>query len=128
MAKKKSTVDDTTPAPDKSKSATTEVKATKTTSAKSTVKKKTVAKKKAAVGKTAAGKKTVTASRKAPQKRTVGSNVDKSMITPEQRHTLICETAYYLSLQHNGCSECSSINDWLQAEKIVDDKYRVAAH
>jgi ribosomal 30S subunit maturation factor RimM len=110
MVKKKSAVKKTTSVAEASTTATG------TTTTNTTVKKKTVAKKKAV----ATTKKTTAI------KAAVASNEKIALITAEQRYQLISETAYYLSLMHNGSGEDSSVDDWLQAERSIDEMYRVA--
>jgi len=56
-----------------------------------------------------------------------GSNGKKAAVTPQQRHQLISEAAYYLSMQHGDTVENSSIDNWLRAEQNIDEKYRVSA-
>jgi hypothetical protein len=87
---------------------------TKSTTTKSTAKKKTVAKKNA-----------VTSKKSTPKKAATGLKNKKPGITREQRHLLISETAYFLSLRRNGSGEGGSVDDWLLAEESVDEKYSV---
>jgi hypothetical protein len=87
---------------------------TKSATTKTTAEKNTVVKKKAVLAKQTAAKKATTS-----------LNGIKTEITKEQRHLLINETAYLLSLQRSDSSEGGSVDDWLQAEKIVDEKYSV---
>ena len=95
--------------------ATTKKKAVK----KKTVKKKAV-KKKAAVKKTAVKK---TAVKKAAVKKTAAkksaAGKEKIKVTHEQHHKMICEAAYYISL--NRTSETvNPTEDWLQAEAAIN--------
>lgn len=96
------------------KTAAKKTPVTKSTPAKTTAKKKTIVTKKAV-----AAQKTVT------NKIVASSNGKKGAITPEQRYQLISETAYYLSLRNSDSTGGSSLEDWLQAEKSIDEKYRV---
>ena len=107
MAMKKTVAKKTTPP--------TEAVSTKTIPAKTTVKKKTAVK-----------KKSVAVKKTAPKAAAGGSKDAKVLITHEQRHSLICETAYYLSLDQSIAGESCSLDNWLQAEQTVDRKYRVA--
>ena len=94
--------------------ATTKKKAVKKkTVKKKTVKKKTVKKK--AVKKPAAKKAAV---KKTPAKRPVADKA-KIKVTHEQHHKMICEAAYYISL--NRTSETvNPTEDWLQAEAAIN--------
>ena len=90
--------------------ATTKKKAVK----KKTVKKKAV-KKKAAVKKTAVKKAAV--KKTAAKKSAAGK--EKIKVTHEQHHKMICEAAYYISL--NRTSETvNPTEDWLQAEAAIN--------
>ena len=87
--------------------ATTKKKAvTKKTVKKKTVKKKAV--KKAAVKKKAAPK-------KAAAKKTTG----KIKVTHDQYHKMICEAAYYISLDRTS-ETVNPTEDWLQAEAAIN--------
>ena len=81
---------------------------------KKTVKKKAV-KKKAAVKKTAVKKAAV--KKTAAKKSAAGK--EKIKVTHEQHHKMICEAAYYISL--NRTSETvNPTEDWLQAEAAIN--------
>ena len=75
---------------------------------KKAVKKKTV--KKAVTKKTAA--------KKAPAKKTQSQN-RKIKVTHEQRHKMICEAAYYISLEKT-YETVNPTEDWFQAETAVN--------
>lgn len=80
---------------------------------KKTTKKKAApktAKKKAAVKKKAAPKKAA-----AKSKATSG----KIKVTPEQHHKMICEAAYYISLERTH-ETVNPTEDWLQAEAAIN--------
>lgn len=80
------------------------------TSKKKTVKKKVVKKnanKKITIKKTAA--------KKSPVKKATG----KIKVTLEQRHKMICEAAYYISLEKT-YETVNPTEDWLQAEAAID--------
>jgi hypothetical protein len=89
--------------------ATTKKKAVK----KKTVKKKAVTKKvvKKAAAKKAAVKKTVA-------KKPAASNA-KIKVTHEQHHKMICEAAYYISLDRTS-ETVNPTEDWLQAEAAIN--------
>ena len=87
---------------------------TKSTTAKTTAKKKTAVKKKAAA-----------ATKTTPKKTASPSRINKAVITPDQRHLLICETAYFMSIDQGAPGEGDSVENWLQAESIIDKKYSV---
>lgn len=89
--------------------ATTKKKAVK----KKTVKKKAVAKK---VVKKAAAKKT--AVKKTAAKKSAASNA-KIKVTHEQHHKMICEAAYYISLDRTS-ETVNPTEDWLQAEAAIN--------
>jgi len=91
---------------------------------KKTVKKKVVKKtavKKAAVKKTAA--KNVAVKKKAAVKKKVAnktqSNSDKIKVTLEQKHKMICDAAYYISLEKTH-ETVNPTEDWLQAEAFIN--------
>jgi hypothetical protein len=84
--------------------ATTKKKAVK----KKTVKKKAVTKK---VVKKAAAKKTAA-------KKPAASNA-KIKVTQEQHHKMICEAAYYISLDRTS-ETVNPTEDWLQAEAAIN--------
>jgi hypothetical protein len=84
--------------------ATTKKKAVK----KKTVKKKAVTKK---VVKKAAAK-------KAAAKKPAASNA-KIKVTQEQHHKMICEAAYYISLDRTS-ETVNPTEDWLQAEAAIN--------
>ena len=94
--------------------ATTKKKAVK----KKTVKKKAVKKKavkKAAVKKASVKKAAV---KKTPAKKSAAGKT-KIKVTHEQHHKMICEAAYYISL--NRTSETvNPTEDWLQAEAAIN--------
>ena len=77
--------------------------ASKPTSKVTATKKKVV--KKAAVKKTAV--------KKSP------SNANKIKVTLEQHHKMICEAAYYISLEKN-YETVNPTEDWLQAEAAIN--------
>jgi hypothetical protein len=89
--------------------ATTKKKAVK----KKTVKKKAVTKK---VVKKAAAKKT--AVKKTAAKKPAASNA-KIKVTQEQHHKMICEAAYYISLDRTS-ETVNPTEDWLQAEAAIN--------
>jgi len=82
--------------------------ASKPASKVTATKKKVV--KKAAVKKAAVKK---TAVKKAP------SNANKIKVTLEQHHKMICEAAYYISLEKN-YETVNPTEDWLQAEAAIN--------
>ncbi len=84
-----------------------------TTTKKKAVKKTAVKKK--AVRKKAVKKKTVN---KKAAKRTRTAN-DKIKVTLEQRHKMICEAAYYISLDKT-YETVNPTEDWLQAEAFIN--------
>ena len=43
----------------------------------------------------------------------------KRICTPEDRHRMICDTAYFLA-QQRGFQGNRALDDWLEAEAIVD--------
>jgi hypothetical protein len=89
--------------------ATTKKKAVK----KKVVKKKAVKKK--AVKKAAAKK---TAVKKPAAKKAAVSNA-KIKVTHEQHHKMICEAAYYISLDRTS-ETVNPTEDWLQAEAAIN--------
>ncbi len=89
--------------------ATTKKKAVK----KKVVKKKVVKKK---VVKKAAAKKT--AVKKPTAKKAAVSNA-KIKVTHEQHHKMICEAAYYISLDRTS-ETVNPTEDWLQAEAAIN--------
>lgn len=89
--------------------ATTKKKAVK----KKVVKKKVVKKK--AVKKAAAKK---TAVKKPAAKKAAVSNA-KIKVTHEQHHKMICEAAYYISLDRTS-ETVNPTEDWLQAEAAIN--------
>jgi hypothetical protein len=93
--------------------ATTVKKATKKEVTKKKVSKKT------AVKKTAVKKKA--ASKKATKKtaKSTSSNDKKIKVTHEQRHKMICEAAYYISLNRT-YETVNPTADWLEAETFID--------
>jgi len=99
--------------------ATAKKKSTKT--AKKVVKKKAVTKKaavkKKAAPKTATTKKTTTS--KASKKKAATKKTGKIHVTLEQRHKMICEAAYYISLTKTH-ETVNPYEDWLQAEAAID--------
>jgi hypothetical protein len=93
------------------------------TTKKKTVKKKAAAKK--ATTQKAAAKKTVkkAVKKKATSKATSGKKTaakksNKIKVTPEQRHKMICEAAYYISLDRTA-ETVNPTEDWLQAEAFI---------
>jgi len=108
--------------------ASTKKKAKKTTKksaatpASNAVKKKVVKKttvKKAAIKKTNVKKPAVkkAATKKAAAKAQAAEN--KIKVTMEQRHKMICEAAYYISLDKT-YETVNPTEDWLQAENFID--------
>ena len=79
----------------------------KTVTKKKTVKKKSIKK---AVAKKAPAK-------KIPAKKTKSAN-SKIKVTLEQRHKMICEAAYYISLER-GYENINPKDDWLQAAAAI---------
>ena len=95
---------------------TTKKKSKKTVSKtvkKTAVKKATV--KKAAPKKTAVKK---TAPKKASTKKAAATNI-KIKVTLEQRYKMICEAAYYISLEKT-YKTVNPTEDWLQAEAAIN--------
>jgi ribosome biogenesis protein Tsr3 len=43
----------------------------------------------------------------------------KIKVTPEQRHNMICEAAYFISLERSS-ETVNPTEDWLQAERAID--------
>lgn len=81
-----------------------------------TTQKKTA--KKAAAKKKVIKKKVVKKiAKKAPGKKTKSAN-SKIKVTLEQRHKMICEAAYYISLER-GYENINPKDDWLQAEAAI---------
>ena len=81
-----------------------------------TTQKKTA--KKAAAKKKVIKKKVVKKiTKKAPGKKTKSAN-SKIKVTLEQRHKMICEAAYYISLER-GYENINPKDDWLQAEAAI---------
>ena len=93
--------------------ASTKKKAVKKTAVKKQVVKKQVVKKQ--VVKKTAVKKAVT--KKAPVKKSQ-SEAGKIKVTIEQRHKMICEAAYYISLEKS-YETVNPTEDWLQAEAAI---------
>src|SRR5688572_23771527 len=50
----------------------------------------------------------------------------KSGVTPEERHRMIAETAYFLA-QERGFAGGDTVVDWMEAERQVDRKLLVLA-
>lgn len=90
-----------------------------------------VAKKKKVVKKKAVKKSVKKASKKAGAKKPVSkkaaknankktsTNTNKIKVTMEQRHKMICEAAYYISLEKT-YETINPTEDWLQAEAFID--------
>jgi len=100
----------------------TKKKKTKAVATKSetgvTVKKKT-AKKKTAKKKIVKKKATKKITIKKPAaKKAVASN-NKINVTPEQHHKMICDAAYYISLERTS-ETVNPTEDWLQAEAYIN--------
>lgn len=55
--------------------------------------------------------------KKIPVKKTKSAN-SKIKVTLEQRHKMICEAAYYISLER-GYENINPKDDWLQAEAAI---------
>ncbi|WP_241781475.1 DUF2934 domain-containing protein [Acidithiobacillus thiooxidans] len=51
------------------------------------------------------------------------TNPDSKAVSPEQRHLMIAEAAYYHA-ERRGFQESDPIADWVEAEKEVDVKQR----
>jgi len=111
----------------KTKKTNSQSTAAKSTTAKKKVVKKTAVKKaaikKSVVKKTAVKK---SATKKAAKKKVVkkkASNLqsakNKIKVTMEQRHKMICEAAYYISLDRT-YETVNPTDDWLQAENFID--------
>ena len=99
--------------------ATTKKTSKKTTSVKKTaVKKKAVTKK--AVKKPAAKK---TAVKKPAAKKTQSAS-SKIKVTPEQHYKMVCEAAYYISLERTSAT-VNPTEDWFQAETAISKIYTV---
>jgi len=92
--------------------ATTKKKAKKTVAKPAVAVKKT---KKKIVKKKAPAKKLVKS--KTAKKTSTGSN--KIKVTLEQRHKMICEAAYYISLDKTH-ETVNPTGDWLQAESFIN--------
>ena len=89
---------------------------------KTTTKKKTAVKKapiKKAPAKTAAIKKVAVKKTRAKK--------SKIHVTLEQRHKMICEAAYYISVER-GYENINPNDDWLQAEVAIDKIYTTHAN
>ena len=73
------------------------------------------------VKKKAAPKKTVkkAAPKKAVKKKAAAKKHGKIHVTMEQRHKMICEAAYYISLKKTH-ETVDPYADWLQAEAAID--------
>jgi hypothetical protein len=56
---------------------------------------------------------------KKSSKNLVGKADDKIKVTLEQRHKMICEAAYYISLDKT-YETVHPTDDWLQAESFID--------
>ena len=89
--------------------ATTKKKTVKKAATKKKVVKKKVVKKKAV--KKAAVKKTQSVKAKTSSK--------KIKVTPEQHHKMICEAAYYISLDRTS-ETVNPAEDWFQAEAAIN--------
>lgn len=89
------------------------------TSKKKSSKKKTAKKvaKKAAAKKKASKK---TATKKAASKRATTSSI--KTISPEQRHAMISEAAYYIAEQR-GFEGGTDMDDWLAAEFLINSQF-----
>ena len=100
---------------------------TKKATAKKTVKKKSATSKtvkKSAVKKKVIKKKTTS---KRPAKKIqpkAAANNNKIKVTPEQHHKMICEAAYYISLEKT-FETVNPTEDWLQAESAINKIYTV---
>ena len=46
---------------------------------------------------------------------------DKTAVTPEERHRMIAETAYFLA-HERGFTGGDPVSDWIEAERIVDQQ------
>jgi hypothetical protein len=46
---------------------------------------------------------------------------DKTVVTPEERHRMIAETAYFLA-QERGFTGGDPVSDWIEAERSVDQQ------
>jgi hypothetical protein len=99
------------------------------TTKKKTVKKKAVKKvvkktvKKAVAKKPAIKKSAVKKAAKKTAKKTSASS-SKIKVTLEQRHKMICEAAYYISLEKT-YETVNPTEDWLQAEAFIRQIYTV---
>jgi hypothetical protein len=94
--------------------ATTAKKTVKKAAAKKKVVKKTSVKK-AAVKKTAVKKTAV----KKTQNVKAKASSKKIKVTPEQHHKMICEAAYYISLDRTS-ETVNPAEDWFQAEAAIN--------
>jgi hypothetical protein len=87
---------------------------------KKVTKKKSTTKKKATAKKAPAPK---ASARKAPAKKKAAKTAtpiqDKIKVTREQRHKMICEAAYYISLERT-YETVNPEEDWLKAESAID--------
>ena len=81
----------------------------------STSKKKTV--KKAAAKKKTVKKKAI--KKIAPKKAAAKTSSKKIKVTPEQHHKMICEAAYYISLDRTS-ETVNPAEDWFQAEAAIN--------
>jgi hypothetical protein len=89
--------------------------------AKKAVKKKAVKKKSAATK--ASPKKA--AAKKAPSKKAAAKTTtlqDKIKVTRDQHHKMICEAAYYISLERTQ-ETVNPTEDWLKAEAAINQIY-----
>lgn len=99
----------------------------KKTVKKKSSKKKTMndtAAKKKVVKKKAVKKSVKKAAKKAAPKRTA-SGTSKIKVTHDQHYKMVCEAAYYISLEKNP-ETVNPTEDWLQAETAINKIYCIA--
>lgn len=57
--------------------------------------------------------------KRTPEKQTTSKKQSPKSVTPEQRHRMIAETAYSMA-ESRGFGGGGQLDDWLQAEAMVD--------
>lgn len=71
--------------------------------------------------KTAAKKSKATTNKELVKKAAAPTAKTNKALSAEQRHNLVCETAYFIA-EKNGFDESRSLEFWLQAENEVDSQ------
>ncbi len=99
--------------------ATKKTPASSKKTARKTSSKKSASKKKTAKKKSAGKKSTVKKSSPATAARQADSHLTLQKIDPEHRRRMIAETAYFIAEQR-GFVAGAPLDDWLQAEVLVD--------